>query len=175
MQELWVQEFDQVRKPKPSEKHVLFSRKKKIPRRFPPNSIRFIKKKMHTIQYGLKVRSAIIPIFYQYSFLPDSKGSLISECNKVNLFQLATVYSSQRNIHLPAINKQSLFVRVVLSRLIPQFHFFCLYNLASSLSQFVQRAMEVVINLKQPYYAIYATLIPSNINSSQVALIFLYF
>ena len=28
MQELWVQEFDQVRKPKPSEKHVLFSRKK---------------------------------------------------------------------------------------------------------------------------------------------------
>ena len=28
MQELWMQEFDQVRKPKPSEKHVLFSRKK---------------------------------------------------------------------------------------------------------------------------------------------------
>ena len=45
MQDLWMQEFDQVRKPKPSEKHVLFSRKKY---KFPPNSIQFIKK-MHTM------------------------------------------------------------------------------------------------------------------------------
>ena len=50
MQELWVQEFDQVRKPKPSEKHVLFSRKKKI--NFPvdfPLILSGLLKKMLTI------------------------------------------------------------------------------------------------------------------------------
>ena len=46
MQELWVQEFDQVRKPKPIEKHVLFSRKKY---KFPPISIRFIKKNAYNV------------------------------------------------------------------------------------------------------------------------------
>ena len=49
MQELWVQEFDQVRKPKPSEKHVLFSRKKNINFPRPPNSIQFIKKDAYNV------------------------------------------------------------------------------------------------------------------------------
>ena len=50
MQELWMQEFDQVRKPKPSEKHVLFSRKKiNFPVGFPLILSSLLKKNAYNI------------------------------------------------------------------------------------------------------------------------------